>query len=102
MFNARPDATLDALCLEEGFRPRPEDTATGPYVIRGLYPGAYCVSAEGSTGSGSLRVCFGDPDCESPTLVTLSAGEIRTGVDLDFTTVAVEEVSWGMLKGRYR
>lgn len=102
-FDARPDATLDPACLLEGFRPQPEITSSGPYSIIGLYPGTYCVSASGVTPMGFAKVCFGDPSCASPMLITLTETEMRIGVDLDFTQlVPVQRVTWGLLKERYR
>jgi hypothetical protein len=97
----RIDATPDALCQMEGFRPQPRATTSGPYAIIGLYPGTYCVYAEES--SSSTRTCFGDPTCAGPTLVTLGETEVKMGVDLDFTSVVpVLPTTWGRVKGRYR
>jgi len=100
---ARIDVTGDPTCAMEGFRPRPFLTVSGPYEIIGIYAGTYCVSATGQDVSGPLRLCYGDPTCASPTLITLGADEVRTGVDLDFTTVSpVEAASWGGVKALYR
>jgi hypothetical protein len=97
----RIDATSDPLCEMEGFRPQQRYSSSGPYSIVGLYPGTYCVYSEES--SGSTRVCFGDPTCVSPTLVTLSETEVKTGVDLDFTAIVpVDPTTWGQVKSRYR
>jgi hypothetical protein len=99
---ARPDATTDPTCTLEGFRPRPQVFDSGPYSIVGLYPGTYCISAERNTMSGPQRVCFGDPTCANPTLVTLSETEVRNGVDLDFTAIVpVSPTTWGRVKSRY-
>jgi len=51
----------------------------------------------------NLRICYGDPACVSPTLITLSETEVRTGVDLDFTdAVPARSSTWGSVKARYR
>jgi len=99
---ARPDASPDPSCLLEGFRPRPVVNSSGTYAIVGLYPGSYCVNADGSGDSGYLKVCYGDPSCASPTAVTLTGTEVRNGVDLDFSVVPVLPSTWGRVKSRYR
>jgi len=101
---ARIDVTGDAACVLEGFRPGTFATSSGPYSVLGLYPGTYCVNADGNDSVlGYLRVCFGDATCVSPAAVTLTATEVRNGVDLDFTlATAVESSSWGSVKALYR
>jgi hypothetical protein len=98
--SARVDASSD--CIQEGFRPQPNVFVGGAYSIVGLYPGTYCVSADGN-GLKSLHVCYADPTCASPTLVTLTTNQVRTGIDLDFSAAsAVDEPGWGRLKSTYR
>jgi hypothetical protein len=100
---ARVDITDDLACVREGLRPQPRFSSSGSYSIVGIYAGTYCVNASGSGLGGYSVVCFGDPDCVSPTSITLGPSEIRTGVDLDFSAlVAVEESSWGRLKASFR
>jgi len=99
---ARIDVSPDALCLTEGFRPRTDLSSPGSYAVVGIYPGTYCVKAEGETDSGTLYECYGDPDCQAPVTVTLGAMEVRTGIDFDFSLVPVETVTWGGIKSRYR
>jgi len=100
----RIDVTGDPACILEGFRPGTFAYASGPYSILGIYTGTYCVNATGvDSGLGFLKVCYGDPDCLTPAAVTLTATEVRNGVDLDFTQVmAVESSSWGSVKALYR
>ncbi len=100
---ARIDVSGDTNCLEEGFRPGHIATSSGSYAIIGVYPGVYCVSAEGSTMSGNLRVCHGDATCANPTLVSLTTTEVRMGVDLDFTqATSVESHAWSRVKALFR
>lgn len=91
-------------CEGDHFQPTPDLDAPGPYIILGLYPGTYCVHGKGFTSAlDFLEVCYGDPDCASPTLLTVTGAEIFTDVDLDFTTVAADEpISWGAVKSAYR
>jgi hypothetical protein len=99
---ARPNLS-PTNCQMEGFRPTEWVTSGGPYSIIGIYPGTYCVSADGSLLMGNAHICYGDPLCGSPTLINLSATQVMTGVDLDFTGVApVEALTWGRIKARYR
>jgi hypothetical protein len=74
-------------------------TASGPYALLGLYAGDFAVTAWGGSFG---RICYGDPTCVSPTIVTLVDGEIRTGVDLDFRPSAVESQTWSRLKALWR
>lgn len=100
---ARIDITSDPTCVVEGLRPQPTFNADGSYSIVGLYAGTYCIRGEGSTSTGSIYACYGDPDCDEPQTITLTPTEIRSGVDLDFdATVALERSSWGSLKSRFR
>jgi len=101
---ARIDVTGDPACVLEGFRPGTFAFSSGAYSILGIYAGTWCVNAEGTDPVlGTLRVCYGDPDCASPTLVPLTATEVRNGIDLDFTAItSVEKGSWGSLKALYR
>ncbi len=99
----RMRVTDDAACIQEGFRPGEDETTPGDYAIVGIYPGTYCVFAEGQTDTGSLKACFGDVDCRTPTLITLGATEVRTGVDFDFSAIVpVEGVTWGRIKSLHR
>jgi len=97
-------ATPSADCQGDHFAPMPEPDASGPYVILGLYAGTYCVGGEGfSTSFGWLEVCYGDPQCVSPTLVTVTGTQVVSGVDLDFSVVAADErTTWGAVKSAYR
>jgi hypothetical protein len=72
--------------------------APGPYAIIGLYAGSWGVYGSGPYGS----VCYGDPTCANPAVLTLAGGEVRRGVDLDFRITAVVPSSWGGIKQRYR
>lgn len=101
---ARIDVTGDPACILEGFRPGTYVYASGPYSILGIYPGTWCVNAVGfDSVLGSLRACYGDPDCVTPSLLTLSATDVVMGIDLDFTAItAVESHSWGSVKALYR
>jgi hypothetical protein len=102
MTQCRPDVTTGA-CGVEGFRPQSEVIGSGPYAIIGVYPGTYCVFADGPGPMGQLTACYGDPTCTSPTLVTLTEIEVRNNVDLDFSSlVPVEPSTWGWIKSRYR
>jgi hypothetical protein len=104
--NAYLNVTVDPLCGFEGFnRPQLELNASGAYTMVGIYPGTYCATAYGffSVPPFFAQVCYGDPTCASPTLITLTATEVKTGVDFDFTsTVPVKESTWGRIKSRYR
>ncbi|NNF05547.1 MAG: hypothetical protein HKN21_02185 [Candidatus Eisenbacteria bacterium] len=91
----------DASCLGNEFRPTLELTSSGEYEVQGLYAGTYCVRADGEAKQGSVEVCFGDPNCETPTLITLGDTDIQTGVDLDFSVVGTEKISWGGIKNRH-
>lgn len=78
---------------------------SGSYEIFGLYAGDWKVRAESALGN----ICYGDPDCVAPTIITLTPGEIRTGVDFDFLPLStdapfppVTPASWGMVKRLYR
>jgi hypothetical protein len=98
------DVTQNPQCQHTGFnRPRTEITASGPYAIRGFYAGEWCISAEGNyPPSLFVRVCYGDPACVNPTLVSLTAAQVKTGVDLDLSApVPAQGTSWGRLKSRY-
>jgi hypothetical protein len=89
-------------CTMEGFRPTEWVNSGGPYSLIGLYPGTYCVSADGSPTSGPSHICYGDATCANPTLITLTATQVVTGVDLDFSDSApVESITWGRIKARY-
>ena len=100
---ARVDVSGDLSCAMEGFRPAPVITSSGPYDIVGIYPGTYCVSADGYGFSGNLHVCYGDPKCVSPTPVTLTTTQVQMGVDLDFSALSpVETTTWGRVKSLYR
>ena len=72
--------------------------APGPYALRGIYAGEHIVVGWGSFGD----VCWGDPDCVNPTVITLGDGEIRTGIDLDFGSTAVQAETWSRIKSLYR
>lgn len=99
---ARPNVSPTD-CMTEGFRPTEWVTSGGPYSIIGLYAGTYCVSADGSPTSGPMHICYGDVTCANPTLITLTATQVVTGVDLDFSGGApVEALTWGRIKARYR
>jgi hypothetical protein len=100
---ARVDASADPTCQTEGFRPGHYAWQTGSYAIIGLYPGTYCVSADGPTLQGFRRVCYGDPSCTNSPLVTLSETEVRNGIHLDFTAIsALERFHWSGVKSLYR
>jgi hypothetical protein len=99
---ANVEVSDDPACVTDGFRPTVELSGSGPYSIIGVYAGTYCVAAEGFGSSGFLELCFGDPFCVTPTPVTLTATEVRMGVDLDFTTIVpTERTTWGRIKSRY-
>lgn len=99
---ARIDPSPDLSCLSEGFRPGSYYYSGGAYSIIGVYAGSYCVSADGYGGFGSRRICYGDPDCISPIVVTLTDGEIKTGIDFDFAAVKIDHSTWGAIKSRFR
>jgi hypothetical protein len=99
---AQLEISRTGLCDQSGFNPPARLTSGGVYAIVGIYPGTYCLHGEGFGGSGDLWICYGDPSCVSPTPITLSATEVRTGIDLDFNDVVpVEGTSWGRIKGRF-
>lgn len=98
---ARLNVSPDVNCQMDGFRPTEWTTSPGPYSII-VYAGTYCVSADGNPSSGPTHICYGDPSCTSPTLVTLSTTQVVTGVDLDFSGGApVEKITWGRVKALY-
>jgi hypothetical protein len=72
---------------------------TGPYALLGLYAGSYFVMASGGPFG---EICYGDPTCSAPTILTLSNGQILTGIDLTFSTSEVAPESWGSIKTLYR
>lgn len=95
---ARISVSGDLTCVLEGFRPGDFHYSSGPYALIGLYPGTYCLSADGYDQSGHLRICYGDPNCASPTLITLTATEVLTDIDLDFRTTPIASLPWGKVK----
>lgn len=99
---ARVDVSHDATCMLEGLRPRHFMFSSGSYAIIGIYPGTYCVSADGHDAFGPRHVCHGDPTCANPVLITLTETEVKTGVDLDFTTLVVHGSAWGRVKSLFR
>jgi hypothetical protein len=100
------EATYDAACDGSGGI---GDTnarvfASGPYTIRGIYPGTYCVFGEGMVPNAwGGKICHGDPHCATPTLIVLGTSTIATGVDLDFNALLapVRQTTWGVLKTLY-
>lgn len=88
-------------CTNEGLRPRTVIQTAGSYAIVGIYAGSFCVRAEGSHLGMPLELCFGDPTCTDPTVITLGEAEVRTGVDIDFNAVPAERVTWGRIKSRH-
>ncbi len=72
--------------------------ASGPYQVVGVYPGTWLVQGISDQGD----ICFGDPTCATPTFITLGLGEVRTGIDIDFSPLPVEAESWGSVKSLYR
>lgn len=96
--NVNPD------CQGDSFQPQVQMGAEGAYAMLGLYPGTYCVHGGGVSASiGWIGVCYGDPTCAAPTLVTLTTSQVVNGVDLDFSVITPNEpVSWGALKSAYR
>lgn len=98
--SAKPNAD----CQGGTFQPMLTMSSGGAYTILGLYPGTYCVQGEGMSMSlGWFSICYGDPHCASPTLVTVTATQVVTGVDLDYSVITPNEVTaWGTLKGAYR
>ena len=93
-------------CTESsGFgRPSFEVTSSGAYEIIGLYAGTYCVFGFGFVPPFTfVAACYGDPTCANPTLITLTAEEVRNGINLDFTgNVPASNTTWGLLKSRYK
>ena len=73
-------------------------TASGPYAILGVYPGGWYVRGISEQGD----VCYMDPSCTTSPLVVVTLGEIRTGIDIDFSPLPVEGRSWGGMKSLYR
>jgi len=99
---ARVRFSPDVQCLLKGFRPTAVFTSEGAYKVAGVYEGTYCVRAEGTGTKGHTFICYGDPTCADPTLVTVGPESIRSGIDFDFTSaVPVLHTTWGMLKSRY-
>lgn len=99
---ARVQLSPDGHCIEGSFRPSDPFTGAGPYAIIGVYPGTYCINAEGGGTGGYWTICYGDPTCKSPITVTIGPTDVKTGIDFDFSSVApVEHTSWGLLKSRY-
>ncbi len=102
------DASVRAMpnsdCTGGSFSPQLEMSSEGAYILPGLYAGTYCIRGEGQNQSvGWISVCHGDPLCATPTLVTLTASQVVTGVDLDFSLVQPNETaSWGTVKSTYR
>lgn len=77
--------------------------AAGSYSFPGLYAGGWKVRGYGP----SSEICYGDPTCANPTEITVADGEIRTGIDIDFSAVgapsgSVTGQSWGRTKSGYR
>jgi len=99
---ARIDVSQDTNCIDEGFRPGTFVFSSGSFSVIGVYAGSYCITAEGQLNSGPVRVCNGDPNCSSPTIVNVGAGEVVNGIDLDFSAItSAGETSWGSLKSRF-
>ncbi len=92
-------AEIEALSLPNLWSPQIfAMAAEGTYALVGLYPGEWIIAGD----SAVAHLCYGDPLCASPTAIDLAPGEVRTGIDLDFSTVAVEAQSWGAIKELYR
>ena len=92
-------ADIEAFSIPNDWsRPALKIHSPGPYAIIGLYAGSWGVHGAGPYGD----LCYGDPACSSPTVVNLAAGEVRTGIDLDFRVTAVVPTSWGRIKELYR
>ena len=87
-------------CLGGGFRPPTRKFTDGAYSIVGIYAGSYCLQAFGF-GTGAIAICYGDPNCVSPTTISLGPTQVVNGIDLDFNLVPVEGTTWGRLKARY-
>ena len=102
--NAFLNAVTSANCQGGSFQPQTEVASSGPYAIIGLYPGTYCIHGGGPSASlGWLTICYGDPLCLDPTLVTLTESQVLNGVDLDFSVIApTEQAAWGTVKSAYR
>lgn len=101
---ARVLPSTDAHCAEGYFRPSEPFTSAGAYAVVGLYPGTYCISAEGDSTTGYGVICYGDdPTCKNATTVTIGPAEYKTGIDFDFTATPapVVHTTWGLLKSRY-
>ncbi len=91
-------ATIMACSVPNMWCPQEFDLiSSGSYAIVGLYAGDFIVGGDGSLGD----ICYGDPNCISPTVVSLAAGEVRTGIDLDFSVLAITAESWGRIKAKY-
>jgi hypothetical protein len=71
--------------------------SNGSYAIVGLYAGDWIVEGDGDQGT----LCYGDPNCVTPTVLSLAVGEVRAGIDLDFSILAVAARSWGRIKEKY-
>jgi hypothetical protein len=84
-------------------RPAAEFTHTGPYAMRGVYPGLWCVFAFGFIPPFTFTaICYGDPTCENPTLLSITGSETLTNIDLDFSgNVPAGNTTWGRLKSKY-
>jgi hypothetical protein len=74
-------------------------TGSGPYALLGTYAGSYVVTTYGGPFG---QLCWGDPTCVAPTILTLSDGQIVTGIDFTYSTSPVEAETWGRVKTRYR
>lgn len=99
---ARVYVTPSVDCADEGFRPNFDLVASGPYSLKGVYAGTYCVRARGDGSNGYAVLCYGDPTCVAPTFVSLTTGEVLTGINFDFNDlVPVTPASLGSLKARY-
>lgn len=93
-------ADISAFALPDEWSPTTyAATTSGPYALVGLYAGDFVVAAWGESIN---PICYGDPTCAGPAVVTLAEGEIRTGVDLDFRPSAVESQTWSRLKALWR
>ena len=98
-YSGQPWAEIEPYTVVDLWSPRSVTVfAAGPYAIRGLYAGNHIVVGWAPPG----EICYGDATCITPTIVTLANGEIRTGVDLDFSPFAVEPDTWGRIKAQYR
>jgi len=92
-------ADVEAFSIPNDWSPPTQKvSAPGPYAIIGLYAGNWGVYGAGPYGS----LCYGDPACVQPTVLTLADGEVRAGIDLVFTETAAVPISWGRIKELYR